>query len=98
MTKVGATSMLRGLFERLAHCSAMIEGDVGFEVTKSSSAEEVPVPDPGTYGSLFVQDNGTPGTGDFADESLGNPLVADCGLQDSFELEPVVSGNFTAHY
>lgn len=51
----------------------------------------------GDYGSLFVQDNGTPGTLDMADESFAMPLQPLCGIDGPFGLEPVLAGNFTDH-
>ena len=53
----------------------------------------------GDYGSLFVQDNGTPGTVDMADENFDPNFLNDdsCGLALAFDLEPVLAGNFTDH-
>ncbi len=52
----------------------------------------------GQYGSLFVQDNGTPGAGnDLVDESFANLGDENCDVDGPFGLEPVLAGNFTDH-
>ena len=51
----------------------------------------------GNYGSLFVQDNGTPSTLDMADESFAKPGESGCGVDGPIGLEPVLAGNFTVH-
>jgi len=71
--------------------------EVRFLVTHSRGDFAVPVD---TYGSLFVQDNATPGSaGDLADESF-LPGNEDCCQEDvvnNCELENVLHGNFTVH-
>ena len=78
--------------------------EVRFKVTRSAGDFAVPVDSCGDgtqpcYGSLFVQDNGTPGTLDMADENFDSEFLGDdrCGLALAFDLEPVLAGNFTAH-
>ena len=54
----------------------------------------------GGYGSLFVEDGGSPGAGnDFIDEGFGDTGNPECGGDDatSSSPEPVLSGNFTVH-
>ena len=54
----------------------------------------------GAYGSLFVLDGGRPGSGnDGIDEGFADPGSEFCGGDDadSYNLEPVVAGNFTVH-
>jgi hypothetical protein len=71
--------------------------EVRFEVTKASGFAAGLLT---FYGSLFVKDGGTPGAGnDWIDEGFADPEGADCGGPDadSYNLEPVVAGNFNVH-
>jgi hypothetical protein len=71
--------------------------EIRFQVTRSAGVFPVEVDQ---YGSLFVQDNGKPGTEgppDMADESFDKADDPTCGLDLSFGLEPVIAGNFTVH-
>ena len=67
--------------------------EIRFQVNRSAGEFAVPV---GSFGSIFVQDNGTPGAGnDLVDESFANLGVPGCGVDGPFGLEPVLAGDFT---
>ena len=67
--------------------------EIRFMVTKSSNTDQLPE---GAFGSLFVQDNGTPGVFDFGDESFA-AAGPNCAQDVECALEPLLKGNFTVH-
>lgn len=76
--------------------------EIRFEIVDSGGIFQLPVRTCGgpCYGSLFVQDNATPGAqGDLGDENFDIEFISDprCNLGQSFELEDVIAGNIKDH-